>query len=312
VIVGPIAWVGLRRAAAVDPARLELVETWKAGALVKAGAVVTVVVPKAYRTQVSLLHRTATGRRVTDGEPAVTFRACDRSTKAFSGEGVVGPYTGFPGGFIVAGARCVPLDVWGHGRPRPYRVVVSFAAAKCGGAPPRLTAGVPAGEAGVRTTVYFLTDRAAAPIGVRRTIEKRSPYAREALRALLAGPSEGERRAGVTSALPPQARLISLSFKGQGGSVAVVNLAGLPPAQRTSALTRLRVITQVARTLIGVSGVERVSLRADGRRWGLTRMDGRIEDAVYDYDRLAGLHVCGGRSEGERARGLATCFTAVP
>jgi spore germination protein GerM len=53
-----------------------------------------------------------------------------------------------------------------------------------------------------RTTVYFLTDDGAAPIGVRRTIKRKSAYAREALKALLAGPTPEEEEAGITTAIP--------------------------------------------------------------------------------------------------------------
>jgi spore germination protein GerM len=53
-----------------------------------------------------------------------------------------------------------------------------------------------------RTTIYFLIDDGAAPIGVRRTIKARSPYAREALKALLAGPTPAEQEHGLTTAIP--------------------------------------------------------------------------------------------------------------
>lgn len=43
-----------------------------------------------------------------------------------------------------------------------------------------------------------------------------------------------------------------------------VNLAGLPP-QNTDVMQKARIITQVARTLIGVSGIERIWLRANGQ-----------------------------------------------
>lgn len=76
---------------------------------------------------------------------------------------------------------------------------------------------------------------------------------------------------------------------------------------------RLRVITQVARTLIGVSGVERVELRVDGKPWDLWTMDGRILRTETDYDRLAGwTRVCGDRSVEERELGLSRCFSALP
>ena len=144
-----------------------------------------------------------------------------------------------------------------------------------------------------RTTIYFLTDEGAAPIGVRRTIDTRSPYAREALEALLAGPTPEEVQNGLTTAIPDGTRMISTTYKRHGADE-TVNLAGLPP-QNTDALQKARIITQVARTLIGVSGIERIWLEADGKPWGL----GTIEDGVYagvyagpwDYDQLVGFDI---------------------
>jgi spore germination protein GerM len=113
--------------------------------------------------------------------------------------------------------------------------------------------------------VYFLTDSGRAQLGIRRTLVKRPPYQgaslRAALASLFAGPTRAERRAGITTALPLGTLLRSLSFKGRGGSDAVLNLHGLSvdePAYRTA-----EVITQIARTVIGLSGARRVWLLDD-------------------------------------------------
>lgn len=58
----------------------------------------------------------------------------------------------------------------------------------------------------IRTTMYFLTDGGAAPIGVRRAIHARSPYAREALETLLAGPTSKKRRAESAPPFPRERR----------------------------------------------------------------------------------------------------------
>lgn len=86
----------------------------------------------------------------------------------------------------------------------------------CGGSSPQTAADAPGNEAAAvttqpstgvtRTTVYFLTERGRAPLGVRRTIQTKSPYAREALKALLRGPSGQERAEGVTTAIPTVTR----------------------------------------------------------------------------------------------------------
>lgn len=172
----------------------------------------------------------------------------------------------------------------------------------------------------VRTTVYFLTEGGAAPAGVRRTIPRRSPYAAQALKALLAGPTEKERAAGILTAIPSRARLLSLTFRGRAGAEAIVTLAGLPPvrgvapARSASVLTRIRLITQVARTLIGLSGIERVRLRVNRRPWDQPTREGDVVDAATDYERLLGwTRICAGqRTAEERALGLDRCFSALP
>jgi spore germination protein GerM len=144
-----------------------------------------------------------------------------------------------------------------------------------------------------RTTIYFLIDDGAAPIGVRRTIRTRSPYAREALNALVAGPTPEEQEHGIKSALPEGTRLLSMTYKRHGADE-TVNLAGLPPPGTTDVMRKARIITQVARTLIGVSGIERISLEVDGEPWGLMLRDGTIDAGPFDYRDLAGWDVRAG------------------
>jgi spore germination protein GerM len=166
----------------------------------------------------------------------------------------------------------------------------------------------------LRTTIYFLTDDGTAPLGVRRTLtrERSTPLARRALEVLLAGPSPAERRAGLTSALPARAKIRSFRIvRHPTGSDAFVDLSGLPPAQTTDAVTKVRVFTQVARTLIGLSDVARVWIRSDGKPWGLWNMRGQILDVPHDYRELRGFfRVCVSRPGSETIP--ATCFSALP
>lgn len=144
-----------------------------------------------------------------------------------------------------------------------------------------------------KTTVYFLTDGGTAPLGVRRSLVKegtpQGASLRAALASLFAGPTRDERRGGLTSAIPKGTRLLSLSFKGVGGSGAVVNLRGLPLDE--SAFRTAEVITQIARTTIGLSGILRVWLRDDGKPWGLRDFQGRVLNVAHDYTELVGLNV---------------------
>jgi spore germination protein GerM len=165
-----------------------------------------------------------------------------------------------------------------------------------------------------RSTIYFLTDEGTAPLGVRRAVRGRpgALTARLALEQLLAGPTADEGAAGVTTALPEAARIRSLRVELRAtGSDAFVDLSGLPNADDADAVLKVRVMTQVARTLIGLSDVARVWLRADGRAWGLWDQQGNIRDDPIDYERLRGFfHICTAEPGTEAVPG--DCFTALP
>lgn len=171
------------------------------------------------------------------------------------------------------------------------------------------------------TTVYFLTEDAGPLLGVRRTLPARSPDAREALIALLAGPNSNERSRGLITAFPRPARLVSLRLlTRRAGTDAFINLTGVPPVagvtpgRQPSVLMRVRALTQIARTLIGLSDIARVRVRVDSQPWDLPRIDGRLGGAPTDYQRLRGWwRICAGqRTPTERAAGLSRCFAALP
>lgn len=161
---------------------------------------------------------------------------------------------------------------------------------------------------GSRTTIYFLVDQGTAPLGVRRTIHTGSPKAKQVLVALLAGASKSERARGLTTAIPPHSKLLSLSFKGLGGTDAVADLGSLPMGGSTG-VRRIRIITQVTRSLIGVSAIERVWLRSEGRPWGLWTMSGGILDQPHSYRNLGG-QVCASKPGTEAVSG--DCLTPLP
>jgi spore germination protein GerM len=143
-----------------------------------------------------------------------------------------------------------------------------------------------------RSTIYFLIDDGAGPIGVRRTIKTKSPYAREALNALLAGPTPEEEESGITTAIPDGTRLLSMTYRRHGADE-TVNLEGLP-LQNAEPIQKHRIITQIARTLIGVSGIERIWLEANGEPWGLTLMDGSVYSGPWGYEELTGWDIGAG------------------
>jgi hypothetical protein len=113
--------------------------------VVRGDRAVTVAIPESERRHASLLFDTIRFRwkgadaefverfglaQVSDGRPAVRVEPC-RS----------GP-TLFGRGFVVAGARCLPLDVWVDGEAKPMRTLISFAMGACAQAeaPPAWTA----------------------------------------------------------------------------------------------------------------------------------------------------------------------------
>jgi hypothetical protein len=103
--------------------------------LVRRGAAATVVVSGSGRRYAALLYNAAAWNdrnayRIKDGESAVTFKACKQGETASVG-GPLNAMTQFNGGFVVAGARCLPLEVRVQGEERTIPVTLSFGAGHC-------------------------------------------------------------------------------------------------------------------------------------------------------------------------------------
>jgi hypothetical protein len=101
-------------------------------ALLPSGTTATLSVPVSERRHVALLYRRPILRqgepvRVSDGDAAVTFKACTEG-EFVDGVGTAGPTTIFGGGFVVAGARCASLILRVEGRPEPLTFRVPFGA----------------------------------------------------------------------------------------------------------------------------------------------------------------------------------------
>jgi hypothetical protein len=144
-------------------------------------------------------------------------------------------------------------------------------------------------------TLYFLVEDRTVVLGVRRDVVERTPppwgsVAGGALETLLAGPTVEEASAGLTTAIPAGTRLISLRSRGEGGTGAIVSLSGLDGVD--DGLDRARIITQIVRTLVGISygSVNRVWLFNDGEPWGMYLMDGGVYNGPYDYSNIS-FHV---------------------
>lgn len=89
---------------------------------VDAGMTVTVTVPRQERHAVALVFRTELRElrlRLGQADTSFTFRACaDRAT-------------GFPGGLLVAGARCVVLELRVQHRAKPLSIRAPFGVETC-------------------------------------------------------------------------------------------------------------------------------------------------------------------------------------
>jgi hypothetical protein len=89
----------------------------KLPAFVKAGAVVTLVVPEAERKHVALNYEGNTISSLKDGQLSVRFKSCDSVE-----------LTAFPGGIVTTGSQRVSLTVWINGEEEPRDVTLPVGA----------------------------------------------------------------------------------------------------------------------------------------------------------------------------------------
>jgi hypothetical protein len=138
VRVGPLFFAAAklhadRPPAAFHPPRGETHAHVKVALIARASTRVTLVIPSAHRPVAGLAYRGGEPPRppftVANGGAAVRIRACRRDQRAFSYKGTVGRWTAFPGGFLLTGPACVPVEV--RDRGRVYRKTLSFGAGDC-------------------------------------------------------------------------------------------------------------------------------------------------------------------------------------
>ena len=106
---------------------------WKLALIARASTRVTLVIPAEHRSVAGLAYRGGERPRppftIANGGAATRIRACRRDRRAFSYDGVVGGWTAFPGGFLLSGPGCVPVEV--RERGRVHRATLSFGAGDC-------------------------------------------------------------------------------------------------------------------------------------------------------------------------------------
>jgi hypothetical protein len=103
---------------------------WKAGLSVTDYVPVTVRVASRDRGWVALDYvQGRSAERVADADAAVRFEPCPPGTRSFSRhDELLGPETGWAGGFVVARPGCATLIVRRQGAAHPVRVRIGFAA----------------------------------------------------------------------------------------------------------------------------------------------------------------------------------------
>jgi hypothetical protein len=101
---------------------------WKAGVTVRDYRPVTVRVARRDRGWVGLNYAQGRDvRRVADADPAVRFEPCPPGTRSFTHhDRLLGPETGWAGGFVVARRGCATLFVRRQGAAHSVRVRVGF------------------------------------------------------------------------------------------------------------------------------------------------------------------------------------------
>lgn len=105
-------------------------KTQKVLVSIQNGDDVTVRIPRRHRRSAAFVYDRALFERrlrISEGDYQVTFDVCKDTLES--------PYraedTQYNGGFVVAGARCVPVNVLDENRERIKRVEISFGAGRC-------------------------------------------------------------------------------------------------------------------------------------------------------------------------------------
>jgi hypothetical protein len=137
VVVGRVAFRGLKGFAGRASVIHNVVGTGKqrmyfvrSGAVVRAGAPVTISIVPRDRSVAALVYVRGPGRGLKTGYPVERLEPCAPSTKASAYQGTVGPLTSFPGGFVVTRPACVTIVVTSPAH-KPLQRVLSLGAGIC-------------------------------------------------------------------------------------------------------------------------------------------------------------------------------------
>jgi len=133
IAVGPFRFAGLADVA--DRRVLEIGRRGsgygiKSGVILPAGVRATLAIGRSARSWASLDYAPQLPGVPPRTYDVVRFEACAAEHPAFSHGGRVGPVTGFPGGFVLRRAGCVPLEARVSGRPVARRTI-RFGVRRC-------------------------------------------------------------------------------------------------------------------------------------------------------------------------------------
>jgi spore germination protein GerM len=147
---------------------------------------------------------------------------------------------------------------------------IPFSLARSSASPPPVTATAPFSLAFVRTGRL---------VDVTRQLGKQQPV-ETVLTALLDGPTTREDARGITSEIPPQTRLLTVSVT---GGVVQVNLSREFQSAGSSRSVLLRV-AQVVRTITSLKGVTFVRFQIDGEFVSVPTDSGVVDRPVGSSD----------------------------
>jgi spore germination protein GerM len=144
---------------------------------------------------------------------------------------------------------------------------------------PTTTTTQPAPDGAVSRSVpyYFIRDGSLVEVDAKVDADPTIP---KAVDLLLEGPSEDQGNRGLTTSLPPGTELLAAR---QRGSTATLNLSS--EMRTISSTSEKEAYAQLAYTVLGTDGVNRVHFEIDGKRVAPPTDKGNVETVTADsYD----------------------------
>ena len=140
---------------------------------------------------------------------------------------------------------------------------------------PTTTTTQPAPDGSARSVAYyFIRDGSLVEVDAKVDADPTIP---KAVDLLLEGPSEDQANRGLTTSLPPGTELLAAR---QRGSTATLNLSS--DMRNISSTSEKEAYAQLAYTVLGTDGVNRVHFEIDGKRVAPPTDKGNVETVTAD------------------------------